>query len=63
METAQNETELGSTCCRDFGPKEQESDGREVVLGTLFKLLVKDKLFYNVKVPVNGELRPLRREK
>ena len=52
-----------STCCRDFGTKEQESEGREVVLGMLFKLLVKDKLLYNGKVPVNAELRPLRREK
>ena len=41
---------------------EQESEGREVVLGTLFKLLVKDKLLYNGKVPVNAELRPVRRE-
>ena len=41
---------------------EQESEGREVVLGTLFKLLVKDKLLYSGKVPVNAELRPLRRE-
>ena len=52
-----------STCCRDFGTKEQESEGREVVLDMLFKLLVKDKLLYNGKVPVNAELRPLRREK
>ena len=27
------------------------------------KQLVKDKLLYNGKVPVNAELRPLRREK
>ena len=33
-----------STRFRDFGSKERESEGREVVLGTLFKLLVKDKL-------------------
>ena len=52
-----------STCGRDFGTKEQESEEREVVLGMLFKLLVKDKLLYNGKVPVNAELRPLRREK
>ena len=36
---------------------------REVILGTLFKLLEKEKLLYSGKVPVNGELRPLRREK
>ena len=35
---------------------------KEVVLGTLFKLLVKEKLPYSGKVPVNAELRPLRRE-
>ena len=43
---------------RDFGTKERESEGREVVLGTLLKLLVKDKLFHSGKVPVNAELRP-----
>ena len=48
---------------RDFGTKEPESEGREVVLGTLLKLLVKDKLLHSGKVPVNAELRPLRREK
>ena len=52
-----NETELD---CRDFVTKERESEGREVAL---FKLLVKDKLLYSEKVPVNMELRPLRREK
>ena len=52
-----------SMCCRDFGTKEQESEGKDVVLGTLLKLLVKDKLLHNEKVPVNAELRPLRREK
>ena len=57
------ETRQSSTCCRDFGTKERESEGREVVLGTLFILLVKDKLLYSGKVPVNVELRPLRREK
>ena len=31
--------------------------------GTLLKLLVKDKLFYSRKVPVNAKLRSLRREK
>ena len=44
---------------RDFGTKEPESEGREVVLGTLLKLLVKDKLLHSGKVPVNAELRPL----
>ena len=33
------------------------------MLGTLLKLLVKDKLLHSGKVPVNAELRPLRREK
>ena len=50
-------------CCRDFGKKERESEGREVVLGTPFTLLVKDKLLYSGKIPVNAELRTLRREK
>ena len=36
---------------------------KEVVPGTLFKLLVKEKLLYSGKVPVNAKLRPLRREK
>ena len=48
-------------CCRDFETKERESEGSEVVLGTLLKLLVKDKLLHSRKVPVNPELRPLRR--
>ena len=52
-----------STCCRDFGTKERESEGKEVVLGTVLKLLVKDKLLHSGKVPVNVELRPLRRKK
>ena len=56
-----NETELD--VLRDFGTKERESKGREVVLGTLLKLLVKDKLLHSGKVPVNAELRPPRREK
>ena len=43
--------------------KERESEGREVMLGTLLKLLVKDKLLHSGKVPVNAELRLLRREK
>ena len=38
-------------------------DIREVVLGMLLKLPVKDKLLHSGKVPVNAELRPLRREK
>ena len=33
------------------------------MLGTLLKLLVKDKLLHSGKVPVNVELRLLRREK
>ena len=33
------------------------------MLGTLLKLIVKDKLLHSEKVPVNTELRPLRREK
>ena len=43
---------------RLFGTKEREYEGREVVLGTLLKLLVKDKLLHSGKVPVNAELRP-----
>ena len=31
--------------------------------GVLLKLLVKDKLLQSGKVPLNAELRPLRREK
>ena len=31
--------------------------------GVLLKLLVKDKLLHSGKVPLNAELRPLRREK
>ena len=46
---------------RDFG-SERENEGREVVLGTLLKLLVKDKLLHSGTVPVNAELSPLRRE-
>ena len=33
------------------------------MLGTLLKLLVKDKLLHSGKVPVNAEMSPLRREK
>ena len=32
----------------------------EVVLGTLLKLLLKDKLLHSGKAPMNTELRPLR---
>ena len=47
------------TCCRDFGTKEWKSEGREVVLGTLLKLIVKkDKLLHSGKYHVNVELRP-----
>ena len=45
-----------STCCRDFRTKERESEGREVMLATLLKLLVKDKLLHSEKVPVNVEV-------
>ena len=41
---------------QDFETKERESEGREVVLGVLLKLLVKDKLLRSGKVPVNAEL-------
>ena len=43
--------------------KERESEGRKVVLGTLLKLLVKDKLLHNGEGHVNEDLRPPRREK
>ena len=33
------------------------------MLGTARCKTVKDKLYYNGKIPVNAELRPLRREK
>ena len=33
------------------------------MLGMLLKLLVKDKLLHSGKVPVNEELRPLRKKK
>ena len=46
----------------DFGTKKRESKGREVVLRTLLKPLVKDKLLHSTNVPVNAELRPLRRD-
>ena len=38
-----------STCCRDYGTKEQESKGREVVV---LKLLVKYKLLYSERLTV-----------
>ena len=40
-----------------------KSKGREVVPSMLLKLLLKNKLLHSGKVPVNAELRPLRREK
>ena len=52
-----------STCCSNFETKERESKGKDDVLGTLLKLLVKNKLLHNGKVPLNAELRPLRGEK
>ena len=48
---------------RDFGTKERESEVREVVLGTLLKLLVKHKLLHSGKIHMNAKLRPLTREK
>ena len=57
------ETYLDVLPLREFGTKERESEGREVVLGMLLKLLVKDKLLHSGKAPVNTELSPLRREK
>ena len=57
------ETSRHAASVTDFGPKERESEGREIVLGTLLKLLVKDKLLHSGKVPINVELRPPRREK
>ena len=62
METGpRNETELD--VLQDFGTKERESEGRVVVLGTLLKLLVKDKLLHSGEVPVSAELRPRETEK
>ena len=54
---------LITAALKDFGTKERECEGREVVLGMLLKLLVKDKLLHSGKVPMNAELRPLRSEK
>ena len=59
METAQKRERYIELDVLDFGTKERESEGREVVLGTLLKLLVKDKLLHSGKVPMNMELRPL----
>ena len=56
-------TETAELDVPDFGIKERESEGREVMLGTLLKLLVKDKRLHIGKVLVNTELKPLRREK
>ena len=63
METAQKRERYIELDVLDFGTKERESEGREVVLGTLLKLLVKDKILHSGKVPVKAELRSLRREK
>ena len=62
-ETAQKRVRQSLTCCRDFGTKERESEGREVMLGTLLKLIVEDKILHSGRVSMNTELRPLRREK
>ena len=43
--------------------KRLKSGGRGIMPGTLLKLLVKGKLLHSGKVPLNAELRPLRREK
>ena len=57
-----NETHLDVLPLRDFGTKKRESEGREVMLGMLLKLLMKDKLLHSGKVPMNAELRPKERE-
>ena len=50
LETAQKrERHLDVLPLKDFGTKERESEGREVVLGSLLKLLVKDKLLHSEK--------------
>ena len=62
METGpRNETERLDVLQRLRNKGARKRSEREVVLGTLLKLLVKDKLLHNGKVPVNPELRPLRR--
>ena len=45
------------------GAKGLKSSGRGIMPGALLKLLLKDKLLHSGKVPLNIELRPLRREK
>ena len=55
METAQKrETELDML--QRLWNKGARKRRREVMLGTLLKLLVKDKLLHSGKVPVNEEL-------
>ena len=57
LETAQKrERHLDVLPLRDFGTKERESEGREVMLGTLLKLLVKDKLGTLLKLLVKDKL-------
>ena len=59
METAQKrETDLDVLPLRETSEQRSEKawGAREVVLGMLFKLLVKDKLLHSGKVPVNTEL-------
>ena len=51
-----------STCCRDFGAKERESEGKEVVLGTLLKPLEKDKLLHSQSTCECGAETPEERE-
>ena len=60
METAQKrETDLDMLPLRETSEQRSEKawGAREVVLGTLFKLLVKDTLLHSEKVLVNEELR------
>ena len=45
------------------GAKGLKSGRRGIMPGALLKLLLKDKLLHSGKVPLNIELRPLRREK
>ena len=57
-------TRQSSTCGRDFGTKERLRKQRERgCTRHVVKQLVKDKLLYNGIVPINLELRSLRREK
>ena len=53
------ETELG----RAAETSEQRSEKAKGELGSLLKLLVKDKLLHSEKVSVNTELKSLRKEK